>query len=123
MPGYSNLHRVRADLRPLQGHEKLAGVVVANVRGGELVRDEHVANMFRNSVHGVGNFLMEAVAVLRGKNDVNVGGIGMLDDDCHSGYPLSFLYLYYIPNREKSQVICLLIRRSVPSNLHLLKKN
>jgi len=65
---------------------------------------------------------MKAVAVLRGKNNVNACGIGMLDSDCHSSYPLSFLYIYYTPNREKSQVICLLIRRSVPSNLHLLKK-
>lgn len=114
--------KIKADLRPLNHHENFAGFGGTYIRICEIVLNDNFTYLFGNVVHLTAIAATQGVTAVGVVVDFNVGGIGMLDSDCHSGYPLSFLYLYYIPDREKSQVKYQLKNMAGPKfNIYLKK--
>lgn len=119
------LHSIKnkADLRPLNHHENLAGFGGAYTHVLEIVLNDNFTYFFGNVVHLTAIAAAQGVAAIGIVVNLNVSGVSMLDSDCHSGSPLSFLYIYYTSNVEKSQVNYSLKRLHVHFILHKVKKN
>jgi len=97
---------VKRTLSPLNNHENFTSFGGAHIRTSEVMLNQNFTDVFLNVVHVADGGLMQTTSTITVGvvNNLDVGVVGVTNVDSHNRYPLSFFYIYYTLEFEKSQV-------------------